>query len=189
MKRILFFLLAIASLTSCDKNDIAAELKDPHPLQIEEMVSFIGKSYDSISTNLENTSVLLSGSRGNREAMFLVLDKESPNPNFICKIIEKEGLVSKIVISTVTGSYGTFKNTFYYFDNLLSEKYPLSKFYVIDADGGINLRNKTKEELYTYLRYNTSSGAALEFKTTTTKILNFCFQESDKAFALTIEEK
>jgi len=189
MKRILFFLSLALALASCDKNDISAELKDPHPLRIEQMVSFIGKNYDSVKVDLADTRVFLTGTAGHRKATLLVLDRESPNPNFICEISEKDGLISKIVISTVTGTYGTFKNTFHYFDNLLSEKYPLSKFYAIDANGEVNLSNKTKEELYTYLTYNSSSGAALEFKTQNTKILNFCFKESDKAFALTIEDK
>lgn len=189
MKRILFFFIMIVGLVSCDKNDITADLKAPHQLHIEEMVSFMGKSYDSIRTNLTDTKVILAGEKGSRKATFLVLDRESPNPNFVCEISEKEGAISKIVISTVTGSHGTFKNTFNYFDNLLSDRYPLSKFYAIDADGGVNLSSKTKEELYSYLMYNISSGAALEFKTPSTRILNFCFKESDKAFALTIEEK
>lgn len=189
MKKLLTLLSIVVIFASCDKADITGELKEPYKLDVVEMVSFIGKKYDSIKTKLLATNVFVTEKNGNKKAMFAVLDKESPNPNFLCEIYEKNGTINKIVISTRLGSHGTFKNTFQYFDNLLSSKYPLSNFYAIDADGGVNSNNKTKEDLYNYLYYNTSSGAALEFKTSNTNILDFYLKESDKAFALSIEAK
>ncbi|GAB3432794.1 hypothetical protein [Niabella aquatica] len=188
MKKLLSLLVIVVILASCDKADVTAAIKEPYKLDIEEMVSFMGKPYDSIQSKLIATNVIVVERGGDKKATLAVLDKESPNPNFVCEITERKGVISKIVISSTIGTHGTFKNTFHYFDNLLSAKYPLSRFYAIDPDGGVNTNNKTKEELYGYLVYNTSSGAALEFKTSTTKILNFCFKEADRAFALSIEE-
>jgi len=189
MKRLLSLIAVVIILASCDKTDVAAVIKEPYKLDIEEMVSLVGKPYDSIKTRFAATNVIVDETDGNKKATFAVLDKESPAPNFFCEITESNGVISKIVISSTVGTHGTFQNTFHYFDNILSAKYPLSKFYAIDADGGVNTSNETKEELYSYLSYNTSSGAALEFKTSNTKILDFCFKEADNAFALSIEEK
>lgn len=189
MKKLLFLIAVVVLLASCDKADVTAVEKEPYKLDIEEMVSFIGMPYDSIEARFAATNVIVVEKEGNKKATLAVLDREAPNPNFICEITERNGIIATIVFSSTIGTHGTFKNTLYYFDNLLSAKYPLSKFYAIDPDGGVNTNNKTKEELYSYLVYNTSSGAALEFKTPTTKILNFCFKEADKAFALSIGEK
>ena len=173
MKKLLSFIAVVVILVSCDKADVTAVIKEPYKLDVEEMVSFIGRPYDSIQSRFAATNVIVVEKEGNKKVTLAVLDRESPNPNFICEITEHKGIISKIVFSTTMGTHGTFKNTFHYFDQLLSAKYPLSKFYAIDPDGGVNTRSKTKEELYSYLVYNASSGAALEFKTSTTKILNF----------------
>ena len=189
MKKLLSILTLVAIvITSCDKADVTAVERQPHLLNIAEMVSYIGKSYSSVEPAFMLDNAVVTDSANVKIITVSLLDKESPNPNFIGKMIETNGTINKIIIKATEGSHGTFKNTFYYFDKLLSTKYALEKFYAIDADGGINSNSKTREELYNYLTYNTSSGAAIEFKTPGTKILNFCFNESEKAFELSIDD-
>ncbi|MCH5597076.1 hypothetical protein [Niabella ginsengisoli] len=181
-------ILLFVMLISCGKTDVTSEANEPVELDLEQMVGFIGQPYSDIKSNFTNTEVVISDSLGVKKASFSVLDRESPNPNFICELTEKNGVITNVLIKSSLGSYGTLKNTFYYFDRLLSEKYTLSKFYAIDADGGVNRNNNSKQDLYTYLNYNTSSGAALEFKAPAATILNSCLNESDKAFTISIEK-
>ena len=191
MRTLLSFLpaLLLVILASCGKTDLEVEKNEPVTLDIEQMVGLVGQPYTNIPPVLVTTDVVFSDSLGIRKASFPVLDRESPNPNFLCELSEKNGVINKITIKSTVGSHGTFKNTLYYFDRLLSEKYTLSKFYAIDADGGINKSNNSKSDLYTYLNYNSSSGAAFEYKAPTATILNFCFNEADKAFTISIEKK
>lgn len=189
MKNLLSLVTVIVMLASCGKTDITAEQKEPLPLNIEQLVGFIGKKYYTLQSAFANTTISISDSAGYKKAIVPVLDKESPNPNFVCELSEENGIITKIEIRATVGSHGTYKNTFHYFDDLLSARYPLSKFYAIDADGGVNSSSKTKEDLYNYLQYNTSSGAALEFQTPNAHIVNFFFNETNKAFTITIEEK
>src|SRR5690606_5089134 len=162
MKKWLSFVAAIVILASCGKADITPEQKAPVPLDIDVLVGLIGKSYYTLPATLA-ANLTIADSMGRKTATVAVLDKESPNPNFVCELSERNGIITRIELRSTTGTHGTYKNTFHYFDELLSARYPLLKFYAIDADGGINSSNHTREDLYNYLQYNTSSGAALEF--------------------------
>jgi len=189
MKNLLSLVAVIVMLASCGKTDITPEQREPLKLDIDQLVGFIGKKYYTLQSAFANANIVITDSLGHKKATVPVLDKESPNPNFVCELSEDNDIITKIEIKATIGTHGTYKNTFQYFDNLLSAKYPLSKFYAIDADGGVNSSSKTKEDLYNYLQYNTSSGAALEFQTSNADIVNFFFNEASKAFTISIEGK
>ncbi|WP_346237120.1 hypothetical protein ABDK00_012195 [Niabella insulamsoli] len=191
MKAIFYalFLFLFSILISCGKTDIIADDQHPQKLEIEQLVSLMGQPFDSISAIMGTESITVTDSLGVKKAMLPLLDRESPNPNFMCELIEADGRVGSIHLRSTASNHGTSKNTFFYFDRVLSEKFPLIKFYAVDADGGINDFSQTKEELYNYLNYNSSSGAALEFNAPAATILSFCFYEAEKDFVISIEKK
>ena len=84
-------------------------------LNIEELVGFIGKTYESIKPNLSKTSVVEKERLGDITARLFLKASGAPQTTFSCKLTEKNGAIAEILVSSEWAGHELNKNAFQYF--------------------------------------------------------------------------
>jgi len=162
MKRFTIIISAI-TLLSCGgstKKEVLQEEKKIYQININQLVGFLGKPFSSVSDNFYD--VKTSTSLGDVTAETKGKKEGAPISYYNIEIVEKNGKISEIVLSTSMNGNRLNRDNLKYWDDEI--KLNINSRIPIDENGSPKVFwQGTKNDFYNYLRDNPDYGGWLRY--------------------------
>lgn len=188
MKQLLLAVVVIfiAACGGGEKKELLPQYKDKS-LDIAELIGFIGKSYSSVENSFKDVKTTITTNLGDKTVETFVKDNAAPIKTYSLKLIEKNGVISKILIDGSMSGHEVNRDALKYYDDKLT--YTIGRRLPIDAAGSVKaFWTGTKDEFYTYLRNNPDFGGWITYATTV-NLSMLAGQKTSNVFGFVIENK
>lgn len=188
----LLFLFSVLILASCGSKTVETFPDNTKPLNVQELTSYIGKSYSSIESNFNNfsTKPTVTESLGDKKVKVFLEDKSAPTPTFSCVLQEKNGNISEILIES-TVDFNVRRDLLKFFNDktmALSGVSNTTKMTIRD-DGSVRPFTGSLDDFFANLRNNTNYGGLLEYETSALKFQSSTLRKTDLSYGLLISKK